>query len=720
MLFYVACRVHPRLLLQELLFARPPQSLWFPMESCSTCALSGMLNSSLRPTQTTLNFTSIQSSTTSYSDLILPTVSVLIGTIGLIGNALNVLVLSAYHTSQITFGSECTARVNLLGLALADFLVCLASLPLGYATRRHHSYSFMLFYSILGPGLETYFLSVSVWMVLLMSVARYMAVCRPLTSRTWLTAKHMSRVIASVYVIALLFHIPYFLEFTFQEQTDRNYSVSTGCTTLINNQTEGTCDKQLIIMVEERAILNDQTVKFCYKLFHIIVTNIGPFVGVVISNLAVIRACRRSDACRHSLITTNPPTRTGAPFIGVQQGFTSQRAQQFLYESPYGPGHLHPSCHEQNYTAPGLFVLSPNSQCRLSLQRYPNRATNRVTPLLLAVIFAFLLFIAPFGILHFVCMLIMNRLGERILHDPHAFRLYYALNLTVDWTNVVQLLGCACNFFLYFLVSTTFRRTTKRTFQRLYKKMRTCRGEISRALFLGRSSHCSEMSPSDLRQRMPMLIGSTHDSARPLSIGISRIKPNSTRRGFLFQMLHRNHRTQSNSISLPHATESRMQSSPLPSLRRNEDSGLFNQTGMGDCSAGCDTYELYPSLLSHSDDTPYVHGTLTHCPKCHPLVNTHLSLPDNRMTHMSSSATTRFVCLWAHSEPQWFRTEIVEPTTRNKMRTASPDDGAVCKSDIIITQENSGEKPPKRRQRINAKCKSLMLLSSAEFAITSH
>ncbi|KAF7259205.1 hypothetical protein EG68_03698 [Paragonimus skrjabini miyazakii] len=668
------------------------------MESCSSSELNGTLDSSFRSPQTTLNLTSIQSSTASYSDLILPTVSVLIGSIGLVGNALNVLVLSAYHTSQITFGSECTARVNLLGLALADFLVCLASLPLGYATRRHHSYSFMLFYSILGPGLETYFLSVSVWMVLLMSVARYLAVCRPLTSRTWLTAQHMFRVIVSIYVFALLFHIPYFLEFTFQEQTDRNCSVSTGCTKLTNNQTAATCDKQLIIMVEERAILNDQTVKFCYKLFHIIVTNIGPFVGVVVSNLAVIRACRQSDACRHSLISTNPPSRTGTPFIGVQQGFTSQRAQPFLCESRYGPAHLHSNSHEQNYTAPGLYVLNPNSQCRLSLQRYPNRATNRVTPLLLAVIFAFLLFIAPFGILHFVCMLIMNRLGERILHDAHAFRLYYALNLTVDWTNVVQLLGCACNFFLYFLVSTTFRRTTKRTFQRLYKKMQACHGEIMRAIIIDRSSQGSEMSPSDLHQRMHMLIGSTHNSARPVSSGSSRIKSKLTGRGFLFQMLHRNHRTQTNSISLPHATESRIQSSPLPSLQRSEDRGLFSRTVMRECAGGCGTYELHPSLLSHSDDTPYVHETLAHCPNCHPLLNTHLSLPDNRMTHVPTSATTRFVCLWAHSEPHWFRTETVEPRIRNKVIVANPSEDTIDKSDMmskaITPQENNGGKPP--------------------------
>ncbi|CAH8655603.1 unnamed protein product [Heterobilharzia americana] len=149
------------------------------------------------------------------------------------------LVLHVYPTSQVTFGGECTARVNLLGLALADFLVCLASLPLAYVQRRHTNHNFMLYYTIYGPGLVTYFLTVSVWMVLLMSIVRYLVVCRPLASRACLTSRHMLYIIALLYALALLFHIPSFLAHTYREdKASQRRAYNSSNQQLVRNQTQ--------------------------------------------------------------------------------------------------------------------------------------------------------------------------------------------------------------------------------------------------------------------------------------------------------------------------------------------------------------------------------------------------------------------------------------------------------------------------------------------------
>ncbi|VDP68520.1 unnamed protein product [Echinostoma caproni] len=447
----------------------PNLSSHVPILDCASksCSLSDGVNLTnstyIRPTTSMTAWTTVQLS-------ILPILLLLIACIGLVGNALNLLVLYSYHTTQIACGGECTARVNLLGLALADFLVCLASLPLGYVQRRHDSYSFMLFYTLIGPGLVTYFLAVSVWMVLLMSVVRYMAVCRPLTSRTWLTPRHMFRVILGIYVVALVFHIPSFLMFTYEEESALQKSSVTKCRS--SNQTVdrsvGTnrtmeCDTSLAIFVFERSFWRSEAIYIGYHVVNIVLTNIGPFIGVLISNIAVIRACRRSDACRRSFVGSSLTNRD----IGLS----------------------------------GVFLFNPPSVAplRVSIQRYPNSATNRVTPLLLAVIIAFLLFTAPFGIVHFVCLQLMRKLGVRVRNNQAARQLYTALNLTVEWTNVVQLLGCALNFFLYFLVSTIFRRTTKRTFRRLYKQVRTCRSKVLISLFLGKHSKSMDSWERDTR-----------------------------------------------------------------------------------------------------------------------------------------------------------------------------------------------------------------------------
>ncbi|CAH8629378.1 unnamed protein product [Heterobilharzia americana] len=415
---------------------------------------------------------------------ILPILSLLIGCIGLIGNCLNFLVLHVYPTSQVTFGGECTARVNLLGLALADFLVCLASLPLAYVQRRHTNHNFMLYYTIYGPGLVTYFLTVSVWMVLLMSIVRYLVVCRPLASRACLTSRHMLYIIALLYALALLFHIPSFLAHTYREdKASQRRAYNSSNQQLVRNQTQQkntstTANSanfenfenttSVTIFVIESEIWNNDSMRIAYAVSQIILTNIGPFIGVVITNVSVIRACRQSDACRKSYTYDSHKIFEKS----IHNNLTQEQSSTQLRLQKRHLSYLQRDSNNINQQQIGTGSWRTGSQGKAPVQRIQQRATNRVTPLLLAVILAFLLFTAPFGIVHFVCLQVMSKMGSVVRHDKKALELYMTLNLTVEWTNVIQLLGCASNFFLYFLVSTTFRRTTKRLFQRFYKAAR--------------------------------------------------------------------------------------------------------------------------------------------------------------------------------------------------------------------------------------------------------
>ncbi|TNN21435.1 FMRFamide receptor-like [Schistosoma japonicum] len=453
---------------------------------------------------------------------ILPILSLLIGCIGIIGNCLNFLVLHAYPTSQVTFGGECTARVNLLGLALADFFVCLTSLPLGYVQRRYTNHNFMLYYTIYGPGLVTYFLTVSVWMVLLMSIVRYLVVCRPLSSRAFLTSRHMLYIIAMLYLLALIFHIPSFLTYTYSEEKvsqrrilnftvqqaeqhiyRKNHSTNTYRASF--NKTEK--NNPITIFVIEREIWNTDSIRIAYTVSQIILTNIGPFIGVVITNVSVIRACRQSDACRKSYTYDSHKTFEKCINNNVTQDHSST---QIRLQKRY----LQYFQRDQNNTHQhhiGTSSWRTNSQGKVSTQRIQQRATNRVTPLLLAVIIAFLLFTAPFGIVHFACLQVMSEMGSLVRHDKNARILYMTLNLTVEWTNVIQLLGCASNFFLYFLVSTTFRRTTRRLFQRFYRNAREYKcPNISHVLCLDTKddfSWNSDTRTNELRRKLADNLG---------------------------------------------------------------------------------------------------------------------------------------------------------------------------------------------------------------------
>ncbi|KAA0199652.1 fMet-Leu-Phe receptor [Fasciolopsis buskii] len=399
-----------------------------------------------------------------------PIMLMLIACIGLIGNLLNLIVLRSYHTTQITHGGECTARVNLLGLALADFFVCLTSLPLSYVKRSHESFTFMLLYTIIGPGLVTYFLSVSVWMVLLMSLVRYIAVCRPLTSRAWLTSRHMCHVIILIYAFGILFHIPSFLMYTYDEEHEWSAADPVYCDhPNISNGTQ-LCKHTTMLVVYERPIWRSETVDVTHHVIHILFTNIAPFIGVVVSNIAVIRACHRSDQCRR---VGNFCDYRGT---GRSPHSNSSPSHKMMLKTSLPAEPMH--CDQYPLRTPNTSLLLTLHSIRNSPSRFSTSATNRVTPLLLAVIVAFLLFTAPFGIVHFVCLRLMRKLGVRVRDDLQARQLYTDLNSTVEWTNVVQLFSCASNFFLYFLVSTIFRRTTKRTFLRMYEHIHHCHRKV--------------------------------------------------------------------------------------------------------------------------------------------------------------------------------------------------------------------------------------------------
>ena len=51
-------------------------------------------------------------------------------------------------------------------------------------------------------------ISVGVWTLVAISLERYFAICRPLQSRKWQTTSHAYKMIAGVWIAALLWNLP--------------------------------------------------------------------------------------------------------------------------------------------------------------------------------------------------------------------------------------------------------------------------------------------------------------------------------------------------------------------------------------------------------------------------------------------------------------------------------------------------------------------------------
>ncbi|VDL89153.1 unnamed protein product [Schistocephalus solidus] len=394
--------------------------------------------------------------------------------LGLFTNTLIVLVLCHFRGSHTVGGGERSARVNLLGLAIADFCICLSTLPLIYSKRSFEGFDFLLYYTLFGPGLVSTFLTVSAWMVVLVSLLRYLAVCWPIRSRFYLRCRSVVNAIIGLYVAAFIFNFPLFLRYTYEENEE-------DCDVDISVSNSSVCpNSRKMLNIIDRTFPFSELLKDIYSIAHIICTNVGPFVAVLVTNISVIIACRRSENIRLHLGSTQHPT-------------LPQRAED---SSGSARGRLNQASSSSKITSHASSRSSSNKrQAKIVMVKHKHlrpRAMHRVTPLLLAVIFAFLLLSTPFGIVQFVCFKLINNIGVRIRQDINLRRQYVILNTLLEWTNFLQVFGCAGNFFLYFMVSRTFRRTTRRTFTRILNRCRQKHGLSHLAAYMCSSCCCEE------------------------------------------------------------------------------------------------------------------------------------------------------------------------------------------------------------------------------------
>ena len=378
---------------------------------------------------------------TDTSENVVKILMVAVACLGLVTNSMIVIVLTQLRGSHPVGGGERSARFNLLGLAIADFCICLSTLPLINSKRTYKKSDIMLYYTLFGPGLVSTFLTVSAWMVVLVSILRYLAVCWPLKSRFYLRYRSVVYVIISIYLAAFIFNLPLFLRYDYEiVQYDDDDTLSN--------------DDAKLVHIIDRIYPHSELLKDIYNIAHIFCTNVGPFIAVLVTNISVIVACKRSE-----IICEN--------FENVEPAKVTRPATSSSVSSST---HLQNACNAQTKTS------TPRQRTILRCNKLRPRALHRVTPLLLAVIFAFLLLSTPFGIVQFVCLKLIDQIGHRIKNNRQLVQQYFILNRLLKWTNFLQVFGCAVNFFLYFMVSQTFRRTTRRTFRRILQRFRRRRG----------------------------------------------------------------------------------------------------------------------------------------------------------------------------------------------------------------------------------------------------
>jgi len=137
---------------------------------------------------------------------------------GIVGNLLNLIVLSQKSLTYLMERMEKSAHYGLIALAVSDLFFCLAALPsVIYGTGKknggfaHESFDFRLAHKLYGSGVINTFMLSSTWLTVTMAVSRYIAICHPLRARQIIGKTFTISSLVAVFVVSVLFNVPRFL-----------------------------------------------------------------------------------------------------------------------------------------------------------------------------------------------------------------------------------------------------------------------------------------------------------------------------------------------------------------------------------------------------------------------------------------------------------------------------------------------------------------------------
>ena len=133
---------------------------------------------------------------------------------GVLGNILNLLILSSKALTKNMSRMESSVNIGLMALAVSDLMFCVAVIPTcvlhGRFLTGHPSITFELVNLIYGDAVVNTFETASTWLTVSMAFSRFMVVRNPIHSRMFV-GKTFARInITIVYVMSLLFNLPRF------------------------------------------------------------------------------------------------------------------------------------------------------------------------------------------------------------------------------------------------------------------------------------------------------------------------------------------------------------------------------------------------------------------------------------------------------------------------------------------------------------------------------
>ena len=338
---------------------------------------------------------------------------------GILGNALNLIVLTRKSLRFTMDHLEKSAHSSLIALAVSDALICVVyavkSAMRGHLTMFYsrHKSLFPLYFDMYHEGLFNILLTSSTWLTVVMAVGRYVAVCKPLHARGFISVRGTRIAIAMVFVGSVLFNLPRFWHYA---------TLSMPCNDLLPPKLQlsiaDACPSCRYYFKDTGTLYHNSTFVTLYGVACSAVAILFPLPVLTVCNVCLVRALRRSQLLQKQYRATNMRCRS-LRFINND---TTSRAGADDRYSPAG-------------------------------QRHSGKSTSqhRITPTVIGLIVLFTLLVGPSEILALF--------RQYILTGQKTAASYDAYQSAIVVTNFLLLVNFAVNFVLYCIVNVQFRRT---------------------------------------------------------------------------------------------------------------------------------------------------------------------------------------------------------------------------------------------------------------------
>lgn len=138
--------------------------------------------------------------------------------LGIVGNILNLLVLTRRRLLSSMDRLEKSANYGMIALAVSDMFFCIMVFPHTFISQSVYSVDLksiiILYYKIYGIALINLFLMISTWLIVVMAANRYIVVVYPLQARQVLGTARTIVTIMMVFFLCTLLTMPHFLNVT--------------------------------------------------------------------------------------------------------------------------------------------------------------------------------------------------------------------------------------------------------------------------------------------------------------------------------------------------------------------------------------------------------------------------------------------------------------------------------------------------------------------------